>query len=110
MERRSAPAVCIRSRPAPPLSRDEFFIGCTNRALTASGNARRQAVRSNCHANTKWWAEIRKLFAARNDIAHEGAGRTARVVTGKNVQAWLAAAGDAMVWLEEQEANRAALR
>jgi len=36
-------------------------------------------------ARPKSWAEIGKLFAARNDIAHEGAGRTARGVTGKNV-------------------------
>lgn len=60
------------------------------------------------NAHTKWWAEIGKLFAARNDIAHEGAGRTARGATAKNVQTWLTAAGDAMGWLEEQEANRAA--
>jgi hypothetical protein len=51
------------------------------------------------YAKPRLWAEVGKLFAARNDIAHEGTGRSARGVTGKNVKTWLDAAEDVMDWL-----------
>ena len=55
-------------------------------------------------ARPNWWADIGKLFAARNDIAHEGAGRRGRGLNAKNVRDWLLVAGQVMEWLEQSQA------